>query len=228
MTWYHELGFKKNPFSIKPTQDNHLIGYEKIMQRIVYQLKIGNVIFLEGSYGTGKSSILRYLRKRFKKNILYFNCAQQKNMKKKIMRKRSFIRRVLFMKPSKMLLLVDEANLANPKDFDFLYEFYIMDRVKSIVFAGTDFKNVPFNKAFKSDTKLYKLNEIRNNLANEIIKVRLPGQNIISSTLAKSLFIQSDLNPRRYLENLEDLIRKTYSLGKKKISKKDIDEFFKK
>ena len=220
MTWYHELGFKKNPFSIKPTQDNHLIGYEKIMQRIVYQLKIGNVIFLEGSYGTGKSSILRYLRKRFKKNILYFNCAQQKNMKKKIMRKRSFIRRVLFMKPSKMLLLVDEANLANPKDFDFLYEFYIMDRVKSIVFAGTDFKNVPFNKAFKSDTKLYKLNEIRNNYLD--IQIHL------DTSLAKSLFIQSDLNPRRYLENLEDLIRKTYSLGKKKISKKDIDEFFKK
>jgi len=226
MAWYHELGYGKNPLTIRPTETNDLMGHEKIIQRIIYQLKIGNVIFLEGSYGTGKSSILKYIRTAFKSNILYFNCAQQKDLKKSIMKKRALMRKLLFMKPNKLLLLVDEANLANPKDFDFLYEYYIMDRVKSIVFVGTDFKNVPFNKAFKSDTKLYKLNEIKNNLAIQIIKNRMPEQKLITPLLAKRIFTLSDNNPRRYLENMEDLFRTITYLGKKKVSKKDIDEFF--
>jgi len=226
MTWFHDLGFQKNPLSIRPTDDNSLIGYEKMIQRIIYQLKIGNVIFLEGSYGTGKSSILKFIRKTFNKNILYYNCAEQKDLKKSIMKKRGPFRKLFLLKPSKLLLLVDEANLANPKDFDFLYEYYIMDRVKSIVFVGTDFKNVPFNKAFKSDTKLYKLNEIKNNLAIQIIKNRMPDQQLITPLLAKKVFGLSDNNPRRYLENLEDLFRNAVYLKKKKVGKKDIDEFF--
>ncbi|MCB9359290.1 hypothetical protein H6503_05125 [Candidatus Woesearchaeota archaeon] len=228
MSWYSELGFKHNPLSIRPTENNNLIGYEKIMQRIIYQVKIGNVIFLEGSYGTGKSSILRYIRNKLNKDILYFNYARQKSLKTSIMKRRSALQKLLFLKPKKMLLLIDEANLADSKDFDFLYEYYIMDRVKSIIFAGTDFKKVPFNKAFKADTKLYKLNEIRANLAIEILNHRLPGQQLISQVMAKRIFQLSSNNPRSYLENLEDLFRYAHHLGRKKLTKKDVEDFFKK
>lgn len=228
MLWYKELGYKTNPLSIKPTEDNGLIGYEKIIQRLIYQIKIGNVIFLEGDYGTGKSSILRYIKKSFKDNILYFNCSANKDLRTNIMKKRSAIRKMFFMKPKKLILLMDETHLANPRNFDFLYEFYIMDRVKSIVFAGTDFKGVHFNKAFKSDTKKYTLNEVKNNLAIEIIKNRMPEQKMLSTVLAKKMFLLSDKNPRLYLENVEDLFRRAHTLGKKKILKKDIDEFFEK
>jgi ABC-type ATPase involved in cell division len=69
MTWYNDLGYKRNPLGIRPTEDENLIGYEKIIQRIIYQIRIGNVIFLEGNFGSGKSSILRFIRKQFK-NIL--------------------------------------------------------------------------------------------------------------------------------------------------------------
>jgi replication-associated recombination protein RarA len=222
MTWFNDLGYNKNPLCIRPTENNNLIGYEKIIQRIIYQLKIGNVIFLEGNYGTGKSSILRYINKTFNSNILYFNCAEQKNLKKKIMAKRPLWRKLFFLKPNKLILLIDETHLANNKDFDFLYEFYIMDRVKSIVFAGTDFKQVRFNKAFKSDTKLYKLNEIRNNLGINIINNRMPKQDLISSVLAKRVFMMCDMNPRKFLENIEDLFRSSMA-QKKKVSKKEID-----
>jgi replication-associated recombination protein RarA len=222
MTWYNKLGYQINPLCIRPTDRNNLAGYEKIIQRIIYQLKIGNVIFLEGSYGTGKSSILRYIKKTLKDNVLYFNCARQADLKNKIMKQRSLWRKLFFLKPSKLVLLIDETHLANYRYFDFLYEFYIMDRVKSIVFAGSDFKNIRFNKAFKSDTRLYKLNEIRNNLAMKIINDRMPNQDLISPVLAKRVFILSDLNPRRYLENIEDLFR-VCVLHKRKVSKKDVD-----
>jgi replication-associated recombination protein RarA len=223
MAWYHDLGYKANPLLIKPTENNNLIGYEKIIERLIYQIKIGNVIFLEGSYGSGKSSILKYVRKTFSNNILYFNCSSKFKLRKAIMEKRSIFRKLLFLKPKQMILLLDEVDQANPKDFDFLYEFYIMDRIKSIIFAATDFKRVPFNKAFKSDTKTYKLNELKNNLAWEILKTRLPSQTAISSQLAKKIFDLSERNPRRYLENLEDLMALISSMGKKKVTKKEVD-----
>lgn len=227
--WYETLGYEKNPLSIKPKEENELIGYEKIIQRIIYQCKIGNVIFLEGSFGTGKSSILKSIYRIFKGNsqILYFNYAKNYNLKKGIMYKRTFLQKLLFLKPKKMIIFIDEANLADKRDFDFLYEFYIMDRVKSIVFAGTDFKSVPFNKAFKSDTKLYKLDEIKEALAKDIIDTRMPKQTIVSTLMAKKIFINSDNNPRQYLENLEDILRKIISIGKKKVVKTDVEDFFK-
>lgn len=226
MSWYNDLGYKHNPFSIKPTEGTELIGYEKILQRLVYQIKIGNVIFLEGDYGCGKSSILKFIRKQFKKNTLYFNCSSARNIKKAIQKKRTIWRKVFLMKPKRMILLIDEAHLVNSRDFDFLYEYYIMDRIKSIIFAGTDFKTVPFNKAFKSDTKKYKLKDIKNNLALEILEIRMPEQKLVSSQIAKKIFTFSGNNPRVYLENLEDLFRNAYATGKKKIGKNDIEEFF--
>jgi replication-associated recombination protein RarA len=226
--WYQSLGYKNNPLSIKPTENNNLIGYEKIIQRIIYQCKIGNVIFLEGSYGTGKSSILKSIYNKLKRNnqVLYFNYARNYNLKKGIMYKRTIIQKLFFLKPKKMIVFIDEANLADKKDFDFLYEFYIMDRVKSIVFAGTDFKNVPFNKAFKSDTKQYKLDEIKDNLSKEIIDTRMPGQKLLSPAMAKKIFMNSDNNPRQFLENVEDIFRLVVIVGKSKITKNDVEKFF--
>ncbi|MFT4344166.1 MAG: hypothetical protein ACMXYE_05485 [Candidatus Woesearchaeota archaeon] len=226
--WYKKLGYDQNPLSIKPTQNENLIGYERILQRIIYQVKIGNVIFLEGSYGTGKSSILRAVRKHFSKNILYFNYAYHKNLYTKIMNTRSTMRKIFMQSPKELLLLVDEVNLANQKDFDFLYEFYIMDKVKSIVFAGTDFRKAPFNKAFKSDTKLYKLNDIQANLASAILDQRMPKQKFIASASAKKIFQASHANPREYLANLSDLFARAIAKKQKKITPKDIDEFFSK
>jgi len=227
-TWYEILGYEKNPLSIKPNNRNELIGYEKIIQRIIYQCKIGNVIFLEGSFGTGKSSILKLIYNQFRQETssLYFNYAKNYNLKKGIMYRRSTIRKIFFMKPKKMVVFIDEANIANKKDFDFLYEFYIMDRIKSIVFAGTDFKTVPFNKAFKSDTKIYKMDKIRDSLAKEILDSRMPEQTMISPAMAKKIFLNSDENPRQYLENLEDILKKAILSGKKKVIRNDVETFF--
>lgn len=226
--WYETLGYEKNPLSMKPTEDNNLIGYEKIIQRIIYQCKIGNVIFLEGSYGTGKSSILKSIYKKLRKGnqVLYFNYARNYSLKKGIMYKRTLFQKLLFLKPKKMIVFIDEANLADKKDFDFLYEFYIMDRVKSIIFAGTSFKDVPFNKAFKSDTKQYKLDEIKENLSKEIIDSRMPNQTLVSPAMAKKIFINSENNPRQFLENTEDILRIIVSNGKSKVVKNDVESFF--
>ena len=227
MSWFEKLGFENNPLSIKPTQDNELVGYEKIIQRIIYQIRIGNVIFLQGGYGTGKSSILKYVRRKFNENILYFNCSSNRVLKNSIMNRRSAIRKLLFLRPKKMIVLIDEIHHADPKDFDFLYEYYIMDRIKSIIFAGPDFKKVPFNKAFKADTKVYRLNEIKKNLGIEILNNRMPNQDVISENLANKVFTYSGSNPRMFLENLEDLMRKIHELGRSKLTRKDVDEFFK-
>ena len=130
------------------------------------------------------------------------------------------------LRPSQMIVLIDEVHHANHEDFNLLYEYYIMDRIKSLVFAGPDFGRVHFNKAFKSDTKVYKLNDMKKHQGREILEGRMPGQRLINASLADRVFQLSGCNPRTFLENMEDLLRRMNDLGKEKIVKKDIEEFF--
>ena len=228
MKWYEKLGYKENPLAIRPGKGS-LVGYEKLINRITYQVKIGNVIFLEGSFGTGKSSLLQHVARGFPRNkTLYLNYAKCDRLKNAIMSKRGWFRKLFGLKPKGLYVFIDEVNLADSRDFDFLYEFYIMDRVKSLVFAGTDFTTAPFNKAFKSDTKLYKLNDIQQKLAIDILETRMPEQRLLSAPLARKIFNHAHKNPRHYLELLEDIFRLTIESGNKRVTPKLVDTWLKK
>ena len=74
LTWYGQLGFKENPFTIKPSDSEELIGYD--IQKLGARLDQGGLIFIEGVYGTGKTSLLRQVRRRFSRShkVLYCAC----------------------------------------------------------------------------------------------------------------------------------------------------------
>ena len=62
MEWYEELDFDENPFSVDP-RENHdnLIGMEEIIEEIDYRIKSGSMLVIEGSEGTGKTSLTEAL-----------------------------------------------------------------------------------------------------------------------------------------------------------------------
>ena len=60
LTWYHELGFFDNPFSIKPAAfHNELMGYNQTIKEINKKVEESNIIFISGEYGTGKTTVLK-------------------------------------------------------------------------------------------------------------------------------------------------------------------------
>ena len=74
--WYEKLGYKYNPFTIKPGFfDDEVVGYDKEVEKLIKQLNTHTMVFLEGEYGQGKTTILKYLINEFsgKKKVIYIN-----------------------------------------------------------------------------------------------------------------------------------------------------------
>ena len=54
--WFKKYGFFSNPFSIKPAPfDFKVIGQDKILEDLYYKVPNGNMAFIEGKFGNGKS-----------------------------------------------------------------------------------------------------------------------------------------------------------------------------
>ncbi len=55
--WFNDLGFIENPFD--DNANHKLVGYEDIIEDVLYNINAGNMVFIEGKEGTGKTSILK-------------------------------------------------------------------------------------------------------------------------------------------------------------------------
>ena len=85
LTWFHELGFFDNPFSIKPAAfDNELMGYSQVIKEINDKVAGSYIVFISGEYGTGKTTVLKKIINEFKgkKQVIYYNYNQSEKSTK--------------------------------------------------------------------------------------------------------------------------------------------------
>jgi len=54
MEWYEEMDFDSNPFE----RETKLVGFEDLLEEMLYAIVSGNMIFIEGETGSGKTLIL--------------------------------------------------------------------------------------------------------------------------------------------------------------------------
>ena len=72
--WYKQYGWKENPFSIKT--NTGLIGLEAKKVELLNYIKSGDICFLNGPTGVGKTSLLKWLEKNLKHHkIIYIDAA---------------------------------------------------------------------------------------------------------------------------------------------------------
>ena len=75
--WYKRIGFFNNPFSIKPAvYHDNITGLGNTVDDISYAILTKKLVFIEGEYGQGKTTILKKLINDFggKKQVAYFSC----------------------------------------------------------------------------------------------------------------------------------------------------------
>jgi predicted AAA+ superfamily ATPase len=120
--WYRELGFKENPFSIKPAAlHDEVIAYD--LEEIYDKVEYGDVVFIEGPFGMGKSTILKNIINEFggDKRIVYYSANRSDgkiDFNKVLTSNQGFLGKVLGMKPKDVVLLLDEAEHMSAQDFD--------------------------------------------------------------------------------------------------------------
>ncbi|MDP3728953.1 MAG: hypothetical protein Q8R18_05905 [bacterium] len=230
--WFRELGFHTNPFSIKPAVfHDKVIGFDKVVDEISYGILNNKIVLVEGDYGQGKSSILKKLLNDFggKKQVIYYSCNRMDsrlNVKTLLNGRYGFVGQLFDIKPKEMILLLDEAQELNSKDYERLYSYYQEGYIKSIVLVGKGIKKgelVPGFKAHIEEVGMAKMNE---DLALQVVKKRIGNLTLLPDSIVRKIYQRSNNNVRVMLKTCEELCKKAVESGRKKISEDFLKQFF--
>ncbi len=227
-TWYHELGFFNNPFSIKPaTFNNELMGYDQMVKDINNKVTQSNIILLSGDYGTGKTTILKKIIDEFRgeKRVIYYNCNQSEksiDFDRLLINAGGFFRKLFRIKKKGMIILLDEAQDMNKKDLKQLKEYYDEEFFKSILFVSRtgDFQPTKELEDLVGENK-FNFGVIGKTEAVKMIRERIGKLKFISDQSIIKIFNKNN-NPRAFLKNCEDVCRYVFENGDEEVKEEHI------
>lgn len=226
--WYRKLGYYDNPFSIKPAPfTNEVIGHN--LKDIFKKIDDGKILFIEGAYGIGKTTILKHIIHRYggSRKVIYYSCGLERKMNANdlIMGAGPWVSRVLGIMQHDLLFLVDEAQDLQKSDSDDLFRAYKHGYLKSLVFVGARVNKTSLVTEIEEllQGNIISLPSISQENAVILVKNRLGSSDFLPPDVVKELYLRANRNPRLMLELCEDLCREAIAHGINKIKKKDIE-----
>lgn len=210
-TWYEHLGFRYNPFSIKPIYFDNMIGYKKELKEIISGIKNGKIISVKGDYGLGKTTIMNMLIEKFggRKKLVVVSCNRFDDMDidDLIVNAGGFFKRITGKKERDLILVLDESHDITEDELKELYDAYMDNYFKSIVFMSAHKQSLSI---FSEKIINVELKGINVEQAIRLVKKRLDGLQLISDDLIKKVYNISGGNPRLFLSNCEDVCRNAF------------------
>ncbi len=223
--WYNELGFEKNPFSIKPGAD--IIGYDGLLKEIKKNLLKGAVYLVTGDYGVGKTSLLWNIIRDFggrRKIIFYsYNRRSKAISIEKLLFQRGLIHRMFHIKPRGMMLLLDEAEGLKADEQEAIISHCRNGFIKSAVIVVRRKEDISFCPEFESliGKNHIRIGVLRGSDAVRLVKKRLKENSFLDESLMLEIYHLSP-NPRIFLENCEDVCRFAFLKGAEKAGREHL------
>ena len=127
--WFKKNGFDKNPLSIKP-ESGTINGYETALNKLKSDLgKKQGIWKIKGNYGTGKTTLLKKLLKKYKitKKVIYLSHNRidgSMNVRQLLIKSNNFFKRIFGIVPNDIILLIDESTNLNSKEVSELIHYY--------------------------------------------------------------------------------------------------------
>lgn len=202
---FQNLGFKSNPFHIRPSPD--IIGFQAERSRLVSLSVLGRLIWVRGRMGSGKTSILLWLFQELKKrkeNVIFVPTYYKRKSEilKFLKSKVSIIERILFKRniPKNSIVLIDECQDLEKEVVEYLRILWDENKLKSIIFAGTELNCSEFTKdrLYIIELKPLKFEELL-----QILEKRLNHKKVFELDAIKLLAEISEYVPRTFLKNCE-------------------------
>lgn len=234
-TWFKNLGFNHNPFMIKPyAYSDELHGYKPYIQKINASIKNGKAVFIEGDYGVGKTSVLKQVIDEFKgqKKLIYYSANRSEggiDFDSLIKGRAGFFGKMLGQKPKDLILMIDEAQKMNMHDSEKIESLVEEGYFRSVVLVSDDMKKVNLSKKLRKmiGKEVIDLGAaFTETNAQKMVKDRLGDESdFMPAKVVKLIYLKSNKNPRKMLENLEDVAK--YAVDEKehkKVTESDVKE----
>lgn len=81
-TWFKNFGWSDNPFKIRPDPDN-LVGFVDTRSKILSYIHAESPLLITGPTGTGKTTLLQWVKKQKKAVYINFLEYDEKSLKNK-------------------------------------------------------------------------------------------------------------------------------------------------
>jgi len=206
--WYKKYGFNENPFSVKA--NSNIVGVDKQKKLVKDYILSGDMCFLLGTNGAGKSSLLFWLKENLNGfKVIYVDAAQVHkdfNISELLRENLSFfdrIRRKRF--PDNVIVLLDEGQECDEDFIKALKMHWDHDNVKSVVVAQINKDLGKFNESFRDRIGERKvvMGKISKSDAYDMINSRVGENNPFEKDALDVIFEKSDFIPRKILESCE-------------------------
>lgn len=220
---------KKNLFSIKP--NTKLIGLEDKKTALKKYVEGGNICFLNGPPGVGKSSVLKWVQSNLKGHkVLYLDGKELDeyfDLNKHVSQQRSFLQKLFGIKPKNVILLVDESQDCLKSFMNILQTNWDDDRIKGAVITqiSSDLSHFPQSLKERIGKKIIRLRRLSEEEISELIKLRTNGKHPFNEEAISLIAEKADYIPRRALEICEIAYN---NVNKKKITADDIENLLNK
>ena len=226
MNWYEELDFEEDPFDTNPKKvADKLVGMDELLEEVFYRVAAGSMLFIEGKLGSGKSSILWNVIKKYqgKGKLIYFDCEQIEkdlNIENLMINKYGLLGRLLKKKPRDMILLLDNVSTLSKKNTERVKYFFDQGYILSVVFTGSNYSKLNFSKSLKEriGTRILKTKELEPYEAVALVRNRVGELDIISDDVIEHIFKNSNKNPLKLLQNLDKIFSYAIENNEKKIT----------
>ncbi len=222
--WYQEYNWKTNPFTIKPSPD--IIDFEPEKQKLMDYIGSGDICFLIGKPGSGKTSLLKWLEQNMKKHFaVYLNMEtldEEFSIQQFLYDSTRLTRRVLGLEfPKNAVFLLDESAIINQEFRNAIKLHYDENHIKSIVFAQSgEEADVPETFRNRVGNRIVKLDKLKDEVAFDLIKKRCGKKCPFTEGAITFIAEKAFYNPRKILENCENIC--INMKGKKEININDV------
>ncbi|MBR9691084.1 hypothetical protein GOV08_05365 [Candidatus Woesearchaeota archaeon] len=233
-TWFQKLGYKQNPFIIKPYAFNEdLQGYRVQIRKVNTSIKRGRVIFIEGDYGVGKTAVLKEIIKAFKgkKKLIYYSANRSEGsipFDALIKGRAGPLGKMFGVRPKELILMIDEAQKLTLHDCEKIEYLIKKGHFRSVILVSDSYAKANLTDSLrrKIGNKVLSLGEVISDYtAVKIVRTRLGKKNrkFMQPKIIKEVFERANRNPRTLLEHLEDIARYVVEeKGAEKVTPEDV------